>query len=113
MRIIENKITRNELKEMAKRMFGDLVKAVVDVQKRIMVVDAELPADQESFLLEHGSKQEHLWGINLYPEADDDEFVEFDSMINVRPSQGNRRRTIDDPNVRKQILDIVHDLVKS
>jgi len=112
MKIIENKLTRNELKEIAERVFGDFVKAVVDVRKRILVVDAELHADQESFLLQNGSKQEHLWGINLYPEAKGDDFVEFDSMINVRPSQGNRSRTIDDPNVRKQIIDLVNDLVE-
>jgi hypothetical protein len=113
MKIVLNRISRSELKEMAERMFGDLVKAVVDVEKRIMVVDAELHADQESFLLEQGSKQENLWGINLYPEAGADDFIEFDSMINVRPSQGNRSRTIDDPTLRKLILDIVHDLVES
>ena len=113
MKIIENRITRNELKEMAERLFGDMVKAVVDVRQRIMVVDAELHADQESYLLQNGSKQEHLWGINLYPEAQGDDFVEFNSMINVRPSQGNRSLTIDDPDVRKQIIDIVNDLVES
>jgi len=98
---------------MAERVFGDMVKAVVDVRKRIMAVDAELHADQESYLLQHGSRQEHLWGINLYPEAEGDDFVEFDSMINVRPSQGNRSMTVDDADLRKQIVDIVHDLVKS
>ncbi len=113
MKLIETGITRDELKQMADRMFGDLVKAVVDVRKRIMVVDAELHADQESFLLETGSEQEDLWGINLYPEFRGDEFVEFDSMINVRPSQGNRSRTIEDPEVRRRILDIVHELVVS
>jgi hypothetical protein len=112
MKVIKNKITIDELKEMAERMFGDLVKAVVDVRKRIMVVDAELHADQESYLLQNGSKQEDLWGINLYPELEGDDFVAFDSMINIRPSQGNRSRNIDDPNVRNLIIAIVNELVE-
>ncbi len=112
MKVIESKIKIDELKEMAERMFGDLVKAVVDVRKRIMVVEAELHADQESYLLQNGSKQADLWGINLYPELEGDDFVEFDSMINIRPSQGNRSRTIDDPDVRKRIIDIVNELVE-
>ncbi len=95
---------------MAKGMFGDLVKAVVDIEKNIMIVDAELHADQEKVFLENGSKQNNLWGINLYPEEKDD-FIEFDSMINLRPSWGNYTRGVDDENVRKKIVEIVDNLV--
>ncbi len=114
MKVIDvgQKITKDELRKMAERTFGDMVKAVVDVRKRIMAVDAELHADQESHLLQTGSLQEHLWGINLYPESEADEFIEFDSMINVRPARGNRSRTIDDPIVREQITAIVQELVE-
>ena len=49
-------------------MFNNIVKAVIDVEQEIMVVDAMLHADQEDFLLNQGSVQENLWGINLYPE---------------------------------------------
>ena len=54
---------------MSAAMFGDMVKAVVDVRREMMAVDAELHSDEEAFLLEHGSAQEDLWGINLYPEV--------------------------------------------
>jgi len=86
MRIVEENISIDELKEMSSKMFGNLVKAVVDVEKNILVVDAELHSDQEAFLLESGSKQENLWGINIYPELSKEERIEFDSMINLRPS---------------------------
>lgn len=77
-----------------------------------MVVDAELHADQEKVLLENGSKQENLWGINLYPEDfAQEEFIEFDSMINLRPSWGNRSRGVDDENLRRKIIKIVNKLV--
>ena len=98
---------------MAKNMFGDLIKAVVDIEKEIMVVDAELHADEEYILLEGGSKQRDLWGINLYPDSFDEEsFIEFDSMINLRPSQNNKSRSVEDPSIRKRIVGIVEKLVK-
>lgn len=61
-------ISLDELRIMAEATFGDLVKAVVDVARDVMVVDAELHADQEKFMLDQGSRQADLWGINLYPE---------------------------------------------
>lgn len=107
----EHPVTVEDLMEMAAAMFGDLVKAVVDIAQGIMVVDAELHADQESFLLERGSKQADLWGVNLYPELEGDGFLEFDSMINLRPSQANSSRGVEDPAIRARIQEIVDRLV--
>jgi len=102
----------SELQEMASRMYGTLVKAVVDINKEILVVDAELHADQEKYLLENGSSQNHLWGINLYPEDfGTDDFIEFDSMINIRPRQRNRSRDVEDEALRKEIIRIVTEKV--
>lgn len=93
-------------------MFGRIVKAVVDVEKQIMAVDAEMHAEQEEFLLEQGSDQNNLWGINLCLFATEKEnFVEFDSMINLRPSCGNKSISVD-PIIRKKIIEIVANMVK-
>lgn len=94
MHMITTTLSLNDLKKMAADTFGDIVKAVVDVDRELIAVDAELHADLEARLLEDGSQQQHLWGINLYPEASGEEFVEFDSMMNVRPSQDNRKKII-------------------
>jgi hypothetical protein len=89
-----------------------LVKAVVDIEKEVMVVDSELHADQEEYLLEQGSKQGNLWGINIYPEqVGNDSWLEFDSMINLRPSQNNRSRGVEDEIIRAKIITIVEKLV--
>ena len=93
-------------------MFGDLVKAVVDIDLKIMAVDADLHSDLEIFLLNNGSKQKFLWGINIYPELKGVEMVEFDSMINLRPSQNNRSRSVDDPKIREIILKVTLNLIK-
>ena len=112
MKIVEKNITVAELIQMSQRMFGNLVKAVVDVEKGIMAVDAELHSDEEAFLLEKGSKQANLWGINIYPEFfGQEDFIEFDSMINLRPSQNNRSRGVDDLEVREKILAITSKLI--
>src|SRR3989344_6473119 len=108
MEIIDKSITTKQLTAMAQKMFGDLVKAVVDVRREVMAVDGELHADEEALLLENGSKQEDLWGINLYPALNGSEdFIEFGSMINLRPSQGNRSRSVTNPSVREKIRQIV------
>lgn len=111
MKIIKDKITIDEIKEMSAKMFGNFIKTVVDIEQGIMAVNGELHADEEMLLLEDGSKQENLWGINIYPELTGDDFIEFDSMINLRPSQGNRSRGIDDPNIQNKIIEIVNILV--
>lgn len=111
MKIVDAPISLRELKTMAEAGFGELVKAVVDVALHSMALDGELHSDEEAILLERGSKQRDLWGINIYPDLAEDDRIEFDSMINVRPSQGNRSRGVDDPEIRAVILSIVQDLV--
>lgn len=112
MKIIRETLSFDELKQMAVGLFGDLVKAVVDVDKQIIAVDAELHADLEAFLLDNGSKQKSLWGINLYPEMAGSDFIEFDSMINMRPSQNNRSRSVESEEIRKKIIEIVLRRIK-
>lgn len=113
MQIIYDQISVAELEKMSEKMFGQLVKAVVDIDKEIMVVDAELHADQEECLLELGSEQKNLWGINLHPnKINSGNWIEFDSMINLRPSYGNRSRAVDDPKIRAIIEKVVAKLVK-
>lgn len=112
MQVVRDKISIAELKKMAEKMFGGLVKAVVDIEKKIMVVDAQLHSDQELELLEAGSEQNNLWGINIYPEKiGSDDWIEFDSMINIRPSWGNSGRGVEDPKVQQKVKEIVNKLV--
>jgi hypothetical protein len=112
MLIVRDGITVSALAQMASGRFGNLVKAVVDIERGVMAIDADMHADEEAVLLEDGSKQRDLWGINLYPDNHGTpEFIEFDSMINIRPSQGNRTRSVDDPEARSAVIAIVDRLV--
>lgn len=111
MKIVRDTITITELKQICVR-FGNLVKAVVDVERGVLAVDGELHSDLEALLLEDGSQQNNLWGINLYPDLPEDEFIEFDSIINMRPSQGNMSRGVDNEEIRQRITEIVNRRVK-
>lgn len=112
IKIVISSIAKAELLEIAKNQFGDLVKAVVDVEMGIMAIGGELHADEEALLIEQGSRQENLWGINLYPEKLEDEWLEFNSMINVRPSRGNRSRGIEDLAMQDKIKNILNKLIQ-
>jgi len=102
----------DELNQMARGLFGKMVKAVIDVDQEIIALDAELHSDLEALLLERGSQQENLWGINLYPEMMGDDFVEFDSMINLRPSLGSLSRGINNEEIRNKIMKIISKIIK-
>lgn len=113
IKLITQPVSLPELKQIAELRFGDLVKGVVDIEQKIMAIGGELHADEEAYLLAEGSLQQNLWGINLYPDKTFPELVEFDSMINIRPSQNNRSRSVEDENIRKTILEIIGSLLKN
>jgi len=112
MKILTEKIKLSELKEMADAMLGNLVKAVIDIEKEIMAIDAELHSDEEALLIKEGSRQDDIWGINIYPDLPVDERIEFDSMINLRPRLGNRTRGVDNPEIQIKIKSIVNKLIE-
>ena len=112
MKIVISPISLAELKTIAQERFGDMIKAVVDIEKKIMAIGGELHADEEALLLDKGSTQNDLWGINIYPDQPRESWIEFDSMINIRPSQNNRTRSIESTTIRERIVAVVNDLIR-
>ena len=110
--IISEPINIKQLADIAAEQFGDMVKAVVDTKRRMLAAGGGLHSDEEAVLLEQGSAQADLWGINIYPEKPRSEWVDFDSMINIRPRLGNRSRNVDDAGVRQLIEEIVDSLIR-
>lgn len=111
MQILNNAISREELKTIAGNTFGDMVKAVADVNRGTIALDANLHADLERLLLENGSRQEDLWGFNLWVDEQGEGFIEFDSLINIRSWQGNPTRDVLNPDVRNAIVGIVNRFI--
>ena len=110
--IVRTSVTLGHLRSVAESGFGDLVKVVVDVAQGAMAIGGGMHADEEAVLLDLGSRHHDLWGINLYPDQyGEPGWVEFDSMINLRPAQGNRTRSVEAAAIRDRINDIVGRLV--
>ena len=113
MKIVKGKIEIAELKGMTEKMYENLVKAVVDIEKEIMAIDAEMHVDLEQLLIEKENCQpKNLWGINIHPDFTGENFIEFDSMINLKPGLGNRTRGVEDGQIREKIIKIVDNLVQ-
>ncbi len=112
IKVVKDLISKKELIDIAKKQFGELVKAVVDIEQEIMAIGGELHADEEVVLIEQeGSKREYIWGINLYPKKSREEWIEFDSVINLKPSFGNRSRGVNNPEIQKKIKNVVEKLI--
>ena len=111
IKFITSPIALSELRSIAEKQFGSLVKAVVDIDKKRMAIGGEMHADEETYLINEGSKQENLWGINIYPDQPTEHRIEFDSMINIRPYMGNRSRGVENPETQKIILAIIKQLI--
>lgn len=112
MRVLEQPIQKDELLNSEIVFNGPMIKGVVDVERGIMAIDANMHADLEQVLLIDGSQQENLWGINLWPKDTAENFVEFDSMINIRPRQNNPSRSVEDPATQAKIINIVNQWIK-
>lgn len=112
IKIIKEPISLEELKQFLHTHFENLVKAVVDIEQGIMAIGGELHADEEVVLTEReGSKREYTWGINIYPNKNREEWIEFDSMINLKPMHGNMSRGVDNLEIQEKIKQIVDRLI--
>jgi len=111
-RFIDQTIAKIDLFPLELKGYVSLVKVVVDVKRKVMIAGTSMHSDAESLLLEQGSEQANLWGINLYLKKSREEWIDYDSMINLRPWQENDSRGVDNPETRQKIREIVNSLVK-
>src|SRR5262245_6974446 len=109
--LLNRKIAPEELARLVRLFFTDMVKYVVDVERGIAAVGGELHADAEQLLLEAGSRQADLWGANYHPGRGGEGCIEFTSLINIRPSQGNPSMELQDPALRERVREITFALI--
>lgn len=109
--IIKQTADISAVQKAAKESFGDMAKVVVDIERGILALGGELHADAEDVLLKDGSRQVDVWGINLYPDRPVADWVEYTSLINVRPKAGNRSVEITDEGLRAKIRSLVDRLI--
>ena len=111
IKIYKTKVNLEEVKTIAQSVFGDMAKGVIDVRRKVLALGGELHADAEAVLLKDGSVQEDLWGFNIYPGRSKDDRIEYTSLINIRPKQGNLQTEVKDEGIRRQIKSVVDNLV--
>lgn len=114
MKILQTPLSKQELiKESTNFIDENAIKAAVDIKKELLAVDSPMHYDCEQLLLKDGSNQIDIWGINLYLDSDNiDDLVEFDSMINIRPAQDNRSRSVENPEIQAKIKAVVSKWLK-
>lgn len=112
IKIVTKKISLQEIQEMSKLFTEQLVKGVVDVAQKKIALGAGMHGDEEALLLEQGSEQQNLWGINIYPYLPKEQWIEYDSMINIRAWQNNRSRSVEDPKLKEMIAEIVYAFIE-
>ena len=111
IKIIENKITWPEVKKLANESYGDMVKAVADVNQGFLAIGGEMHADAEQLLIEKGSRQDDLLGFNIYPEAPSEKMLEYVSFINIRPKLGNRSQEINSQTIKDRIKALINKMI--
>ena len=111
--VVKDTVSIPELKALAHEFYGDVIKAVIDVRQGILGVGGEFHSEIERLLIEdHDAQREDTWGINLLLDKSGNDFIEFDSMINLKPAHGNRTRDVENEEARQNIRSIVAQRVR-
>src|SRR5260221_9825640 len=105
--IIKSKADGEMLKNVAEDLDG-YVKFVVDIDQEILTAGGARHVMGEEMLLKNGSLQKNLWGGGLDLETDG---IDFDSMINIRPNDGNSSREVLDKKIRGEMEKIVRRIL--
>ena len=111
IQIITEKITRAEVKKIGGEWYPDMVKGVVDVKREVIALGGEYHMDANHVLLADGSEQRNVWGFNIYPDRTDGGWIEFRSLINIRPAQGSRSMVLKDVVLCGQMRAVIEKLI--
>ncbi|MCX5668479.1 MAG: DUF5674 family protein [Candidatus Omnitrophica bacterium] len=106
--IIRKRADEETINKVSQDLNG-YVKVAIDIKRGILAAGGTLHVDGEKLMLEDGSRQADLWGGGIDFETGE---IDFDSMINIRPAQGNRAREVLDKKIREQMEEIIHRLLK-
>ena len=111
IKIVRDAISLQDVRKIAEHWYGTIVKGVVDVKRKVIALGGEWHMDANVVLLADGSAHEDLWGFNIYPDERGDIALEYVSLINIRPAQGNRSMEIEDAKLRGSVKEIVKTLI--
>ena len=111
IKIISKPITRAQALEIGQEFYTEMVKGVVDIKQDLIALGGEYHIDANTVLTQAGSSQPDVWGFNIYPNVIGDDWIEYTSLINIRPAAGNRTMTVEDEAIRKVMKRIIEELI--
>ena len=112
IKIVENKISLQELRELAEEFYTIMIKGVVDIEKEIIAFGGEYHSDANKIIIENGSQQGNVWGFNVYFDKPRDSWIEYTSLINIRPQAGNTEKEIQDGNLRDKMRTLINKKIE-
>ncbi|MCK5076971.1 MAG: hypothetical protein KAR38_11380 [Calditrichia bacterium] len=110
--IVRQSISREQLNDIAREYYEELIKGVVDIKREVVALGGEMHADSEEVLLKDGSKQSDLWGFNILLDKNKEECLMYESFINIRPRNNNKSLEVEDLKIREQMKQIIFERVK-
>lgn len=112
IKIIKEKISKEELEKIAEENFGNMIKGAVDIEKKIVALGGELHIDASEKLIQTGSEQQDIWGFNIYIDRPRENWLEFNSLINIKPAADNRSADIEKEDVKNKIKEIISEIIE-
>lgn len=113
IQIIKKKISKDELARIVKENYGTMAKVDVDIKKEILAIGGEWHSEGDELLNQDGSSREDVWGIDFYPWKSSAERIEYNSLINIKPSVGHKKMEIQDNEIKQKISNIIEKLLLS
>ena len=112
IKIVEDPIPLEELRELASEFYVSMIKGVVDIEKEVVAFGGEYHMDANRILLENGSQQSDVWGFNVELDRPRDSWIEYVSLINIRPLAGNRDMEVQDKAIRARMRHLIDSKIK-
>lgn len=107
LHLLRQRAMPDQVREMLQEL-DPMIKIAVDVRRRLVAGGGVMHADCEALLLDDGSRQEDVWGANWFPG---EQRIEFESLINIRPLQGNRSIVLQSEALREPVEAITRELL--
>ena len=109
--VVREPVDQETLDSLARAWHTSLVKGVVDINLGTVALGGEWHIDANNKLIAEGSEQKNLWGFNVYPKENGDSAIEYNSLINIRPAQGNRSMEIMSEETRRTVRETVERII--
>ncbi len=112
IQILEKPVSMDYVRELAVEWYGTMIKGTVDIAKNKVAIGGKYHVESCELLVEGGGDHTNVWGFNIRFEEDQNGILEFDSLVNIKPSLGNKSRSVENPEIIKKATEIIHSWIQ-